>query len=1127
MGSPAKQVDLMSGSEFRRQVRETARRRALELTDHILEQVAPDLVAGQPGAGLSKKQCMDITEAMEAGISTAQLRSCRKYLRAKLRKLAEQSGGKVVEPPRETYVRRDESPFAGDALTLVRDLNVLIEEFVADVRTDLPRSDNKTTGTRQDETTETEKTEDPKEAKRRCRHTLGRILFSAIVNGGLTNESLYRRLLPALCDNLHGRDDCAWVSFPLDPMDEVESEEDEDENENEDEPETETLDIPVRRWFLDPVTLGLVTGWIGSRTLTGCRLDLEETTAHHALTSYLSYLKKQASTPLRTGPGKPWRPRILIKAARARLSLHLPQVLIRFLSSLSAGQSMSDRTWWRYQYGLWLPSEIQESSDHDLTAELAAHTQRLKHSFRGDPPAFYQLQQELLEILMKCLSQSGNREKAASNSNAVRAIENVLKERKSDLSPLLFSFYKWISWKLERPSKKQGRIKAVSAKRYTSRLGRALIALGTELKLEGMSASDWEEFYDDVLESLESDTDRRKACGNLRDYHRYLMITMNAPQVAIDGQTDATARGRATLVTDEDYRQLLKVLKLASDQVHRIRMLRLIVMLMYRVGLRPHEIVGLEYGHIQGCSLESLRNRTARPVLYLKATSRETLKTRSAVRQIPLYWFLEDDELNELQAYLHDKMSKYREGNPDNAIIFTPELGTNHRISEKDTFGLITNLLRQVTGDENVVAYSLRHSCLTNLFFELFRPHSRGGNLPREATYAISTLAGHLDPDITLQTYIHLQDYAAHLHLRTLLADQPPAFWAALEGTTPKTLIQRRYRSGNQEVDPSSDWEGPQWLDPSRKLIRELALDTPRGRRRGKVELPEQEFEARSLLDLDIDTLHALFVSMLRSHSPAARARLFDLPEWQIKSLVKTSTRLGRYQSKPISGDASSRTLRPAKKDRKTPARFRRAQPGTMAPAPPNYWREEMDEANRIHRLLIKRARDLRLDKKQVLEKILEPIRDLLFAHSRSESVVRVTNAAQFARSIATLRSLNIPPERIETEIEALPSHGLPDAASWERQLRRIGKSRKLGVSGANLTVTRRSRKYPEFGIVLLRVLELSKPEVGELARKARGRAGDRAGSGWRVGCYYALVVLTAFLYGDEGSQKPEVKKRN
>lgn len=1105
MGSSAKPVDLLSGSAARRRVRATARRRALALTDMILEQMAPSLTAAQSGAGLSRDQCMEVVDRMQEEISTAQLRSCRNYLRARLRKLSEQTGGKVVLPPRETYVRRDESPMARDAMTLVRDLEILIEQFMADVRNNLPNLDGIPSEGKEAGST------DPKEAKKRCKLTLGRILFSAIVNGGLINEPLYRRLLPALCTNLHGLDDCAWVTFPLDQPRQVEG----------DGEHAESLDAPVRRWFLDPVTLGLVTRWRASRTLADFQQEFKETSAHAALTYYLSWLRKFALIESRPELGRKWTPRSLISATRARLSLHLPQVLIRFLSSVTAGQSMSERTWWRYRFDRLIPQVSPEPHDTDASSELATGTQQIKHAFNGDKSAFYSIQQEFVEVLMQCLSEPGNGKKAARNSVAARAIKAVLAERRADMSPLMLAYYHWIAWKLERPSKKQGRIRAVSAKRYTSRLGRALIALGAELKLDDMSAPDWEEFYDDVLDSMESDLDRRKAIGNLQDFHRYLMITVNAPGVVIDGQADARASPRVTLVTERDYRRLMKALSIPDREVHRVRVLRLVVMLMYRIGLRPREIVGLEFRHIQGYDLEHRCNRTADPVLYLRATSREVLKTSSAVRQIPLRWFLDDEELDELRSYLDDRLSTFKEQNPESLVVFTPALGTNTQIREYETFGLITNLLRQVTGDDNVVAYSLRHSCLTNCFFELFRLDGhrrfgklrRNGHLARETTYAISTLAGHLDPDISLQSYIHLQDYVAHLHLRALHAEQPLAFWASLEAKRPATLHQRRSRHSKREESASGDPETPQWLDTSRRLIRELAIAAPERRRRGKIEFPELEAEPNSLLDLDIGTIHALFVSLHRNYARESRARLFDLPVWQVDSLREWAVRLGRHHSEPNSGRRASRTLRTPKKHKRLPARFRRAQPGVMAPAPPNYRREEMEEANRIHRLLIKRARELRLNSKEIKAVIIDPIVKLLFAHSRSEAVVRVTDSEQLARTVDTLRGLNIPPERIELELEALPSDSIINIQSWSRQLQRIGKSRKLRMCDRNPDVTRRSSKYPAFGIVKVRVLELAKPNVGELARRARGRAGDRAGAGWRVGCFYAIATLTAVLW--------------
>lgn len=1104
MESPAKPVDLLSGSAARRRVRATARRRALALTDMILEQMAPNLTAAQSGAGLSRDQCMGVVDRMQEEISTAQLRSCRKYLRARLRKLSEQTGGKVVLPPRETYVRRDESPMARDAMTLVRDLGILIEHFMADVRNNLPTEGKEARFT------------DPKEAKKRCKHTLGRILFSAIVNGGLINEPLYRRLLPALCTKLHGLDDCAWVTFPLDQPGQVEG----------DGEHTESLDAPVRRWFLDPVTLGLVTRWRASRTLADCQQELKETSAHAALTYYLAWLRKLAIVESRPELSRKWTPRSLISAARARLSLYLPQVLIRFLSSVTAGQSMSERTWWRYRFDRVIPQVSQKSHNIDASSELATGTQQIKHAFNGNKSAFYSLQQEFVEILMQCLSEPGNGRKAARNSVAVRAIKAVLAERKADMSPLLLAYYHWIAWKLERPSKKQGRIRAVSAKRYTSRLGRALIALGAELKLDDMSAPDWEEFYDDVLDSLESDLDRRKAIGNLQDFHRYLMITVNAPGVVINGQADARASPRVTLVTERDYRRLMKALSTPDREVHRIRVLRLVVMLMYRIGLRPGEIVGLEFRHIQGYDLEHRCNRTADPVLYLRATSREVLKTSSAVRQIPLRWFLEDEELEELRSYLDDRLSTFKEQNPGSLLIFTPALGTNTQIQEAETFGLITNLLRQVTGDNNVVAYSLRHSCLTNCFFELFRPDGqrrfgklrRNGHLARETTYAISTLAGHLDPDISLQSYIHLQDYVAHLYLCTVHAEHPLAFWAALEGKQSASLHQRHSRQSQRGKAEPIRVDAPQWLDSSRRLIRELNIASPERKRRKKVELTELNITPHSLLDLDIETIHALFVSLHRNYSRESRARLFGLPIWQIDSLREWAIRLGRHHSEPNSGRQASRTLRPPKKHRRLPARFRRAQPGVMAPAPPNYRREEMEEAKRVQRLLIKRAREMQMEPKKIKSAIIDPIVNVLFAHSRSEAAVRVTDPDQFARTVETLRSLNIPSERIELEVESLPSKGVADIESWIRQLQRIGKSRNLGMSDRNQAVTRRSTKYPSFGILKVRVLEMAKPNVGELARRACGRAGDRAGAGWRVGCFYAIVAITAVLWPKQAS---------
>ena len=146
----------------------------------------------------------------------------------------------------------------------------------------------------------------------------------------------------------------------------------------------------------------------------------------------------------------------------------------------------------------------------------------------------------------------------------------------------------------------------------------------------------------------------------------------------------------------------------------------------------------------------------------------------------------------------------------------------------------------------------------------------------------------------------------------------------------------------------------------------------------------------------------------------------------------------------------------------------------------------------------------MNMDRSRVTEKIIEPIRNLLLAHSGSEAVIRAVRADQFASSIQAIRSLNIPPTRIGIELEALPRADHPTPDEWILQLVNMARSRKLRVDGRSQQVTRRSQAHPDFGIVKIRVLAPRSAAIGELKRKSKAAASDHAGAGWRVGCFYA-----------------------
>ena len=1144
MASTAQQP-LKSKEERRNEEQARARARTVVLVDKLLKEKAPDLVAHKPEAGLSTDDCEAIALTLRDEVQGTYYTDARKYLREKLKSLREITGGQVALPPPATRIRRDRSPFAGQAFQLATQLEVLVEQFFEDLKLGLD-FDRQAAG--YDTLVKRFKDREPEQviAQKKQKLTIGRILFSAIVNGGMIHRKLYSQLPELLCDAFQAYGDHAWIAFPLagkDPEEEADAPQDPNDPAQ-----------PVRRWLLDPVTLGLVTRWRLDQPLEECRLQAQNTKSADALRSYLSYLRARAGTA--AGQAPKFTTKTLFDAATARLSLYLPQILVRFLKSVTEGSSMSERSWWRYAYDLQVQYTPPRQDEAELGSSLVDASLVITR-FSGDKAQFFTLQESLLTVLNECLNDASRSDKSAANHVAAKAIQETLKARQSDMAPILNAWFRWVHWKLTRASKPQGRIKTSSALRYTSRLGDALIEIGVEMAVEGTSTSDWEAFYQDVLNAIKSKKERGKAVGNLLQFHEFMMASFDVPPAIIEGQSGTGSRPRICLVTENDYQRVMTALENGGEPTHRHRMLRLIAMLMFRVGLRPQEILGLEYRLIQGASWESLKDGTAYPVLYLRVTSQEDLKTSSSVRQIPLPWFLTPAELAEFKQYLTRRLKEYRTKDQRSILILSKALHDNQPLKQGETLGFLTALLRSVTGDPEIVAYSLRHSCFSHLFDALLstlrmkyadksqdgegndagqndaeknEPRNnflisqfmRNGHLPREVAYSISNSAGHLDPIMTLQFYIHLQDFISHQMLCELQRDLPLTVWSTLEGVGCASIEQRRRRraraielkreagDGGEETSDNV----PQWLDTSQTLIRKLKCPKPKTRQSEHIDMPSLEFPDRSLLDLDMDVINTLLMSGQRSHSIRARAESFDLPVDQIKHFYEACLVLAEQTSSSYSGQHRPRNIKIKNYD-SLPEIFRRPQPGSFGPAPPNT-RMERAEADRIFKLLGQRAIGANMDPATVDADIIQPVTALLTSQARSESVIRSTSAEQFTSFIATLRALRIDPQRIEIEIESLPLAEQVDAAEWFKRLCKMSGTRKLKASERNATVTRRSRHYPEFGIVKIRVLEMPNPQAGELTKHAKARAGERAGAGWRVGCFYAVAALTALLRAEK-----------
>lgn len=144
--------------------------------------------------------------------------------------------------------------------------------------------------------------------------------------------------------------------------------------------------------------------------------------------------------------------------------------------------------------------------------------------------------------------------------------------------------------------------------------------------------------------------------------------------------------------------------------------------------------------------------------------------------------------------------------------------------------------------------------------------------------------------------------------------------------------------------------------------------------------------------------------------------------------------------------------------------------------------------------------------------------------YSRSEALMRVMSENQLEDAVRTLRSIGIAPERIELEVEALPSAVDVTSDKWRRQLWRWARTSKLSWRDTNRNVTRRSRSYADFGIVKIRVLARRPRAAGTRSSAKSTGVKAQAAVGWRVGCFYSVAAIEAALANRRSISKPDVR---
>jgi len=301
----------------------------------------------------------------------------------------------------------------------------------------------------------------------------------------------------------------------------------------------------------------------------------------------------------------------------------------------------------------------------------------------------------------------------------------------------------------------------------------------------------------------------------------------------------------ANIVTDAEYDMVMQLIDAITESQREQMMIKLVLILGRRCGMRRGEVATL---HIKDLKLFGPSgNRLRWPELIIRNNRFRNTKTESGKRRLPLYVLLSPSELDllfEFYRWQYDlsqrpvSHSQATEDPSDNIVFFSDPGHEFQPLPERRLFGVITRLLKTVTGDETIRYHHLRHTAANYVMTLLYgdgdstvmlpnlaaienKSHDvpvttlspcqalvgTAGTQPNEL-YALSLLMGHASPDETRRSYLHCFDWlllqACRCHAPAISSD----IQANLLAKTSKNLYQWRYRQGLQNKhDATTLWD--------------------------------------------------------------------------------------------------------------------------------------------------------------------------------------------------------------------------------------------------------------------------------------------------------------------------------
>jgi integrase len=252
----------------------------------------------------------------------------------------------------------------------------------------------------------------------------------------------------------------------------------------------------------------------------------------------------------------------------------------------------------------------------------------------------------------------------------------------------------------------------------------------------------------------------------------------------------------ANLIDPALYRCIFDVLSGASSASVLVEMALVLLILLYRFGLRIGEAVELKVAGVVLHSDEKISVRVTRSEL----TSR---KSPNALRTVGPFK-LPADEATIIRNYAADRLeAALGRGREKGAAYLFSTTGTSQLEHVQEAQQLLLGLMRDISGDPNLRIRHFRHTFVSAMFVNARNPFSKDELTEHASEWRRALVSGHASPDTGIVSYVHLVELAHYNDTICLVAAEVPlGFLSRVAGNAPRSLERRLFDS--EEISPKN-----------------------------------------------------------------------------------------------------------------------------------------------------------------------------------------------------------------------------------------------------------------------------------------------------------------------------------